>query len=59
VILFLERKLSVEPNCINIGEEFHKTLDFPEFDFAEVRGQESIKRCMEIAAAGGHNIILK
>jgi magnesium chelatase family protein len=39
------------------GAEFYKTLDFPEFDFSDVRGQESIKRCMEIAAAGGHNIM--
>src|SRR5690606_11769234 len=38
--------------------EFYKSLDFPEFDFSDVQGQESIKRCMEIAAAGGHNIIL-
>ncbi|MBR9758500.1 MAG: YifB family Mg chelatase-like AAA ATPase [Algicola sp.] len=43
---------------INTREEFYKNLDFPEFDFADVKGQESIKRCMEIAAAGGHNIIL-
>ena len=32
--------------------------ELPQFDFSEVKGQESIKRCMEIAAAGGHNIIL-
>ena len=46
------------PTVIDTKVEFSKNLDFPEFDFAEVRGQESIKRCMEIAAAGGHNIIL-
>lgn len=58
VINFFEGKNTLEPTVINIREEFYKTLDFPDFDFAEVRGQESIKRCMEIAAAGGHNIIL-
>ncbi|MFC4817101.1 MULTISPECIES: YifB family Mg chelatase-like AAA ATPase [unclassified Flavobacterium] len=58
VIDFFEGKGSLEPTTINTREEFYKTLDYPEFDFAEVRGQESIKRCMEIAAAGGHNIIL-
>ena len=48
----------IEQTIINTREEFYKNLDFPEFDFADVKGQESIKRCMEIAAAGGHNIIL-
>ena len=58
VIDFFEGKGTLEPTVINTRDEFYKTLDFPEFDFSEVRGQESIKRCMEIAAAGGHNIIL-
>ena len=58
VIDFFEGKGSLVPLVINTREEFYKTLDFPEFDFSDVKGQESIKRCMEIAAAGGHNIIL-
>lgn len=58
VIDFFEGNGTIEPTVINTREEFYKTLDFPDFDFSEVRGQESIKRCMEIAAAGGHNIIL-
>ena len=58
VIDFFEGKGTLEPTVINTREEFYKTLDFPEFDFSDVKGQESIKRCMEIAAAGGHNIIL-
>ena len=57
VIDFFEGKSTIEPTIINTREEFYKTLDYPDFDFAEVRGQVSIKRCMEIAAAGGHNII--
>lgn len=58
IIEFFDGISTLEPTTINTREEFYKTLDFPEFDFADVKGQESIKRCMEIAAAGGHNIIL-
>ncbi len=58
VIDFFEGASKLEPTIIDTRKEFYKTLDFPEHDFADVSGQESIKRCMEIAAAGGHNIIL-
>jgi magnesium chelatase family protein len=58
VIDFFEGNGTLEPLVFDTRAEFYKTLDFPEFDFSDVKGQESIKRCMEIAAAGGHNIIL-
>ena len=58
VIEFFDKGAPLEETIIDTRAEFHKSLDFPEFDFSDVRGQESIKRCMEIAAAGGHNIIL-
>jgi magnesium chelatase family protein len=58
IIDFFEGRGDLKPTVFNTREEFYKTLDFPEFDFSDVKGQESIKRCMEIAAAGGHNIIL-
>ncbi len=58
VINFFDKDEPLEQTIINTREEFYKNLDFPEFDFSDVKGQESIKRCMEIAAAGGHNIIL-
>ncbi len=58
VIDFFDQGTPLEQAVIDTREEFYKSLDFPEFDFSDVKGQESIKRCMEIAAAGGHNIIL-
>jgi len=58
VIDFFDKGEALEQTIINTREEFQKNLEHPKFDFSEVKGQESIKRCMEIAAAGGHNIIM-
>ncbi|MCB0426247.1 MAG: YifB family Mg chelatase-like AAA ATPase [Mangrovimonas sp.] len=58
VIDFFDKDIPLEQTLVDTREEFYKNLEFPEHDFADVKGQESIKRCMEIAAAGGHNIIL-
>jgi magnesium chelatase family protein len=58
VIDFFEGTSTLEPTVVDTRKEFYYNLENPEFDFSEVKGQESIKRCMEIAAAGGHNIIL-
>ena len=58
VIGFFDKASPLEQTIIDLEAEFYEHLECPEFDFADVKGQESIKRCMEIAAAGGHNIIL-
>ncbi|WP_431166597.1 YifB family Mg chelatase-like AAA ATPase [Tenacibaculum halocynthiae] len=58
VINHFDNNKKIEPTIVDTRAEFYKHIDFPEFDFSDVKGQESIKRCMEIAAAGGHNIIL-
>ncbi len=58
VIDFLNGKDTPEPVVIDTRAEFSKQINSYEQDFSDVKGQENIKRALEIAAAGGHNVIL-
>lgn len=48
----------LEREIVNTREEFYDSLSNYDSDFSDVKGQENIKRALEIAAAGGHNVIL-
>ncbi|WP_300700646.1 YifB family Mg chelatase-like AAA ATPase [Bacteroides sp.] len=58
VIEFFNGKQALEPTLVNTREEFYNQQSDFDFDFAEVKGQENVKRALEVAAAGSHNILL-
>lgn len=55
---FFNKKVDLAPVIVNTREEFANSISQWDCDFSDVRGQENVKRAMEIAAAGGHNVIM-
>lgn len=58
VIDLLSGKKQFEPCVVDTRKEFYEQQYDFDLDFADVRGQEKVKRALEVAAAGGHNVIM-
>lgn len=58
VVDFLNQESTIMPTKIDIETTFNEMLDEFEVDFKDVKGQQNIKRAFEIAASGGHNVVL-
>ncbi|NOU45503.1 MAG: YifB family Mg chelatase-like AAA ATPase [Bacteroidales bacterium] len=58
VVDFLNGKDSIRRTILDVAGNFFSQVNSYEFDFSDVKGQENIKRALEIAASGGHNVIL-
>jgi len=57
VVDFLNGDREIQPTAVDLQELFSEEVSYP-VDFNEVKGQEHVKRCFEVAAAGGHNVIM-
>ena len=58
VIQFLSDRSAPEPTFVDTRKEFYENQIHCDYDYADVRGQENVKRALEVAAAGGHNLIM-
>lgn len=58
VVMFLNGMSAPEPVTMDTRAEFYAHQAETGLDFADVRGQENVKRAFEVAAAGGHNLIM-
>lgn len=58
VVRFLNGTLSIDPIQVDTEAEFMSHAFSAELDFSDVRGQENVRRAMEVAAAGGHNMLM-
>ena len=58
VVDFFNEKRELQPTRVNTREEFFMEQAEFDYDLSEVKGQENVKRAMEVAAAGGHNLIM-